>query len=185
VILLRAVVVSFLQPVGEIGVHVSGFLNAQEVNDAGIFFLRLCDAAVFQTTAEDEDDIEPVLAHGHGRKDRSHLEENSCLRRRNHDLATSSDQVIKLLVQLNNLLWLAIEMLFDRELAARVRLMAIGEPAPTLWTGPKRLRLSALRSSLPHYISHSSLLLPLLRHILPGPMPAPFLEKSAVSGKSQ
>jgi hypothetical protein len=109
-----------LQPAHEIGVEVFGLLDPQEMNDARIFFLGLLDAAMLEASAQDEHDIEPVLADGHGCKDRSHFEENSCFRRRNHDLAASSDHVIKPLVQLNNLQRLAGEKLFHHELSARV-----------------------------------------------------------------
>jgi hypothetical protein len=103
-VFLLAVIVGFLQPTCEVGVQVFLFVDPQEVNDAGVFFLYFFDAAMLQASAQDEHNIEPVLADGHSRKDCSHLEENSCLRRCNQNIATTSDQAIKLLVQLDNLL---------------------------------------------------------------------------------
>jgi hypothetical protein len=135
------VVVGFLQPTYEIIVQVFSPFDAQEVNDAGVLLLRFLDAAMLQASGQDEDDIEPVGADGHGRKDRSHLEKNPCLRRRNHDLAASSDQVVKPLVQLDNLLRLAIKQLRKRELAAGVGLVAVLELAAAAWTGPQGSRL--------------------------------------------
>jgi hypothetical protein len=88
--------------------------------------------------------LSTVLDAHIGQED-SHLEENSCLRRRNHDLAAFSDQAIKPLVQLDNLLRLAIEKLLHRELAAGVRLIAFSELATAPGTGPEGSRLRAFR----------------------------------------
>jgi hypothetical protein len=151
-VLLLAVIVGFLQPASEISVQVFSFLNAQGVNNAGIFFLSFPDAAILQVASQDEHDIEPVLADAHGRKDRSHLEEYPCLRRRNHDLAASPDQVIKSLVELDNLLRLSIEMLLYRELPAGMGLVAVGELATAARTGPDAFRLSGFCIQFPHGI---------------------------------
>jgi hypothetical protein len=51
-ILLLAVIVGFLQPVFEIGIQVFSFLNAQKVNDSGIFLLGFLDAAMLQASAQ-------------------------------------------------------------------------------------------------------------------------------------
>ena len=109
------------------------------------FFMRQCSAS-----AQDEHDIEPVLADGHGCKDRSHLEENSCLRRRNHDLAASVDHFGKPFIQLDSLLRLAVEKLPLRELTAGMQLVAVGKLATAAWTGPEGFGISRSWLSFPH-----------------------------------
>jgi hypothetical protein len=140
------------------------FPDPQEVNDAWVFLLSLLDAGILQASAQDEYDIKPVLADGDGRKDRSYLEENSCLRRRNDDLAASSNQVINLLVQLDNLLVFAVEKLVHCELAAGVRLVAVLELAAAAGTGPLGFRHRILRCSFRHGTSTPSQKTP--RHAL-------------------
>jgi hypothetical protein len=137
---MLAVIVGFLQPTGEIVVEVFGVLDAQQVDDAGILLLDFLDAAMFQASAQNEHDIEPVLADGHRRKHRTDLEENSCLRRRNHDLAASLDQITKHPEELDNWRRFVIEQLVYRELSTRMGLIAIFELATATWAGPKRFR---------------------------------------------
>jgi hypothetical protein len=107
---------------------------------------------MLQVSAQDKHNIEPILADGHSRKDRSHLEENSCLGRRNHDLTAFSDQVIKPLVQFDNLLRFAVKKLLHRVRAAGVRLVAVLELAAAARTGPEGLRASVLRLLFRHGI---------------------------------
>jgi hypothetical protein len=151
-----------LQPACEFGVQVFGLVDAQDVNDARVFLLGFLDAAMLQASAQDEQDIEPVSAHRHGRKHCSDLEKNSRLGRHKGDLAASLDPIGKPLVQLDNLLRLATEKLLHGELTAGVRLVAVGKLPTATGTAPEAFRLSALRLPFPHGISDSTLLLQLL-----------------------
>ena len=161
-IVFLAVVVGFFQPTCEIIVQVFGLLDAQDVNDAWIFSLGFLDAAMLQAVAQDEHDIEPVFADCDGRKNCSDFEKHTGLRRSNHDLAGSLNQVSKPLVQLDDLQRLAIEKLAYRKLATRMCLIAIGELATATWAGPLRFRFSTCWLPFPHGVSDSTFSLQLL-----------------------
>jgi hypothetical protein len=148
-----AVIVGFLQPTYKIVVQVFSRLDTQEMNDPGVFLLRLLDAAMLYATAQDEQHIEPVLADGHGRKDRSHFEKHSRLCRSRDDFAAALNQTRNAVIQLDNLWRLAVENLLHAELPARVRLIAVGELTTAAWTGPEGFRFSGVRLPFPHGIS--------------------------------
>src|SRR5262249_23497867 len=120
------------------------------VNDAGVLFLGLLDATVFQPPAQHQDDIEPVLGHRHGRKNGSHLEKNSGLCRSDYHLTAAQDQFGKAVVQLDNPGRLAVEKLLDGELPAGMGLVAVFELATTPRADPWRSRFAASRPPVAH-----------------------------------
>src|SRR5262249_39084061 len=90
-----------------------------------------------------------------GRKHRAHFEENSGLGGSDDDLPALPEQVSTPLVQFDNRWRLAIEKLLHRELAAGVRLVAVGELAPAAGAGPERVGAGAF--SFAHRLSASGI----------------------------
>ena len=64
--------------------------------------LGFLDATAFQSSAQHENDIKPVLRHADGRKNGPDLEENRGLGRSDDDLPASQHQRSKAVVQLHN-----------------------------------------------------------------------------------
>jgi hypothetical protein len=60
------------------------------------------NATALQSSAQHEDNIEPVLRHRHGRNNGSDLEENSGLGRSYDDLTATQDQFSEAVVQLDD-----------------------------------------------------------------------------------
>lgn len=88
-VLFLAVVVGFLQPGCEFVIQVVGLVDAQKVNNAGVFFLGFLDPPMLKAPAQDENQIEPILGHSHACKDGSELEENPGLGWDNQDFTAA------------------------------------------------------------------------------------------------